>query len=140
MSLGCIAATKASAVSWPTPGIVISRRQAAEALFMRLMSASIAATVVTAVRAAIKPRKAAENSDPFADFESLFDEDGGECEGAGSRTRPRDLGSGFLRSPAGRQVFCASGAHEPAATSLGARQIALRGSILARRSTEASGA
>ena len=50
-----IAATKASAVSWPTPGIVISRRQAAEALAMRLMSASIAATaVITAVRAAIR--------------------------------------------------------------------------------------
>ena len=39
-----IAATKASAVSWPTPGMVISRRQAAEALVIRLMSASIAAT------------------------------------------------------------------------------------------------
>jgi hypothetical protein len=35
-----IAATKASAVSWPTPGIVISRRQAAEALVMRLISAA----------------------------------------------------------------------------------------------------
>ena len=56
-----IAATKASAVSWPTPGIVISRRQAAEALVIRLMSASIAATaVITAVRAAINPRMAAE--------------------------------------------------------------------------------
>jgi signal transduction histidine kinase len=42
-----IAATKASAVSWPTPGMVISRRQAAEALVIRLMSASIAATAVT---------------------------------------------------------------------------------------------
>jgi hypothetical protein len=30
-----IAATKASAVSWPTPGIVISRRQAAEAFVTR---------------------------------------------------------------------------------------------------------
>src|SRR5277367_1039948 len=56
-----IAATKASAVSWPTPGIVINRRQAAEALVMRLMSASIAATpVITAVRAAIRPRMAVE--------------------------------------------------------------------------------
>src|ERR1700722_14527010 len=56
-----IAATKASAVSWPTPGIVISRRQAAEALVIRLMSASIAATaVITAVRAAINPRMATE--------------------------------------------------------------------------------
>ena len=55
-----IAATKARAVSWPTPGMVISRRQAAEALVMRLMSASIAATaVIRAVRAAIKPRIAA---------------------------------------------------------------------------------
>ena len=36
--------------------IVISRRQATEALAMRLMSASIAATaVITAVRTAIKP-------------------------------------------------------------------------------------
>jgi hypothetical protein len=56
-----IAATKARAVSWPTPGIVISRLQAAEALVISLMSASIAATaVITAVRAAIKPRMAAE--------------------------------------------------------------------------------
>jgi hypothetical protein len=35
-----IAATKASAVSWPTPGIVITRRQAGEALVMRLISAA----------------------------------------------------------------------------------------------------
>jgi hypothetical protein len=56
-----IVATKASAVSWPTPGIVISRRQAAEALVMRVMSASIAATaLMTAVRAPISPRMAAE--------------------------------------------------------------------------------
>ena len=56
-----IAATKASAVNWPTPGMVISRLQAGEALAIRLMSASIAATaVITAVRAAIKPRMAAE--------------------------------------------------------------------------------
>ena len=56
-----IAATKASAVSWPTPGIVMSRRQASEALVMRLMSASIAATaLMTAVRAASSPRTAAE--------------------------------------------------------------------------------
>src|SRR5271163_2862081 len=41
--------------------MVISRRQAAEALVMRLMSASIAATaVITAIRAAIKPRMATE--------------------------------------------------------------------------------
>src|SRR5271154_4893375 len=56
-----IAATKASAVSWPTPGMVISRRQAAEALVMRLMSAWIAATaLITAVRAAINPRMATD--------------------------------------------------------------------------------
>ena len=55
-----IAATKASAVNCPTPGMDINRRQAAEALVMRLMSASIAATaVIRAVRAAIKPRMAA---------------------------------------------------------------------------------
>jgi hypothetical protein len=54
-------ATKARAVSGPTPGIVISRRQAAEALVMRLMSASIPATaLITAVRAAINPRMAAD--------------------------------------------------------------------------------
>jgi hypothetical protein len=46
---------------WPTPGMVINPRQAAEALVMRLMSASIAATaVITAVRAAINPRMATE--------------------------------------------------------------------------------
>ena len=56
-----IAATKASAVSWPTPGMVISRRHAAEALVIRLMSVSIAATaVITAVRAALNPRMATE--------------------------------------------------------------------------------
>jgi hypothetical protein len=56
-----IAATKARAVNCPTPGMVINRRQAAEALVMRLMSASIAATaVMTAVRAAIRPRMAAD--------------------------------------------------------------------------------
>jgi hypothetical protein len=39
----------------------VSRRQASEALVTRLMSASIAATaVITAVRAAISPRIAAE--------------------------------------------------------------------------------
>ena len=39
----------------------MSRRQAPEALVMRLMSASIDATaVITAVRAAISPRMAAE--------------------------------------------------------------------------------
>jgi len=43
------------------PGMVISRRHAAEALAIRLMSASIAGTaVITAVRAAIRPRVAAE--------------------------------------------------------------------------------
>ena len=47
-----IAATKASAVSWPMPGIVISRLQTAEALVIRLMSASIVATaLITAERA-----------------------------------------------------------------------------------------
>ena len=56
-----IAKTKARAVNWPTPGMVISRLQATEALVMRLMSVSIAATaVITAVRAAINPRMATE--------------------------------------------------------------------------------
>jgi hypothetical protein len=75
-----IAATKARAVNCATPGIVIRRRQAAEALVIRLMSASTVATaVITAVRAAIRPRMAAERpAPPFAGFESLFDEGGGE--------------------------------------------------------------
>jgi nicotinamidase-related amidase len=43
--------------------MVINRRQAAEALVIRLMSASIAATaVITAVRAAINPRMAVDVS------------------------------------------------------------------------------
>ena len=46
---------------------------------MRLMSASIAATaVITAVRAAIKPRVAAERPAIPSCFESLVDEGGGE--------------------------------------------------------------
>ena len=50
------AATKASVVSWPTPGIVISRLQAAEALAIRLMSLSIAATAaITAGRVRSPP-------------------------------------------------------------------------------------
>ena len=73
-----IAATKASAVNWPTPGIVISRRQAAEALVIRLMSASIVATaVITAVRAAINPRMAAERPA----IPSLIDEGDGQRAG-----------------------------------------------------------
>jgi hypothetical protein len=52
-----IAATNASAVNCPTPGIVIAGGKAAEALVMRL--------IITAVRAAIRPRMAAD-SDPFA--------------------------------------------------------------------------
>ena len=49
---------------------------------MRLISASIAATaVITAVPAAIKPRMAAETRDPFACFESLFDEGSGQRPG-----------------------------------------------------------
>ena len=56
-----MAAVKASAVSWPTPGIVISRRQAADALASCLISASIAVTAAsTAVRAATRPRMAAD--------------------------------------------------------------------------------
>jgi hypothetical protein len=74
-----IAATKARAVSWPTPGIVMSRRHAAEALAVRHMSASIAATAaITAARAAAKLCRAAETRDPFACLESLIVESGGE--------------------------------------------------------------
>ncbi len=70
----------ARAVNCPTPGIVISRRQAAEALVIRLMSVSIAATaVMTAVRAAIRPRMAADRpAIPSLASESVVDEGGGE--------------------------------------------------------------
>jgi hypothetical protein len=52
---------KASAVSWPTPEKVINRGQAAAALAVRRMSASIAATpTITVLRVAINPRMAAK--------------------------------------------------------------------------------
>jgi hypothetical protein len=53
-----MAAVKASAVSWPTPGMLINRWQASDTLTIRLMSASIA---LTAARAAIRPRMAADS-------------------------------------------------------------------------------
>src|SRR5262252_9177860 len=54
------AAVKASAVSWPTPGMLINRRQAPDALAIFLMSPSIATTAArTADRAATRPRIAA---------------------------------------------------------------------------------
>ena len=74
-----IAATKASAVNCPTPGIVISRRQAAEALVMRLMSASIAATGHHGSPCRNQtPHGCRGTRDPFAGPESLVDEGGGE--------------------------------------------------------------
>jgi hypothetical protein len=81
-----IAATKARAVNCPTPGTVISRRQAAEALVMRFMSASIAATAaITAVRAANQtPHGGGEAGDPLACLKSLVD------EGCGQRARQAD--------------------------------------------------
>src|ERR1700740_3543309 len=55
------AALKASAVNWPTPGMSINRRQAADALAIFLMSPSIATTAArTAARAATRPRMAAD--------------------------------------------------------------------------------
>src|SRR6266446_6433267 len=55
------AAVKASAVSWPTPGMLISLRQVSDALTIRLMSPSIATTAAsTAARAATRPRMAAD--------------------------------------------------------------------------------
>ena len=57
----------------------MSRRQADEALVMRLISVSIAATAMAAVRAAIKPSMAAErHAVPFAGSENLVGECGGE--------------------------------------------------------------
>jgi hypothetical protein len=65
--------------------MVMSRRQAAEALVIRLMSASIAAmAVITAVRAVLNPRMATETGDPLACLESLVD------EGSGERARQPD--------------------------------------------------
>src|SRR6516225_7741119 len=55
------AAVKARAVSWPTPGMSINRRQAADALAIFLMSPSIATTAArTAARAATRPFMAAD--------------------------------------------------------------------------------
>jgi hypothetical protein len=58
----------------------MSRLQASEALVMRLMSASIAATaLMTAVRAVVSPRMAAERpATPSLAFEGLIDERGSE--------------------------------------------------------------
>jgi hypothetical protein len=56
-----IAAVKARVVSWPTPGMLISRRQASDARTIFLMSASIPTTAPsTPVRAATRPRMAAD--------------------------------------------------------------------------------
>jgi hypothetical protein len=53
----------------------MSRRQAPEALAMRLMSASIAATaVIAAVRRNQSAHGGRETGDPFAGLESLIDE------------------------------------------------------------------
>src|SRR5204863_7159493 len=74
------AAVKASAVSWPTPGMLISRRQASDALTIRLISASIATMAAsTAARAATRPRMAADRPGiPSARPERLPDEGGAE--------------------------------------------------------------
>ena len=75
---------------------------------MRLMSASIDATaVVTAVRAAISPRMAAERpAIPSLTFERLIDEGGGEeREEAEPRTQRRGPGSDFPRSPVPDQLL-----------------------------------
>src|SRR2546423_8632270 len=57
------AAVNARAVSWPAPGMLISRRHASDALTIRLMSASIATMAAsTAACAAIRPRMATDRS------------------------------------------------------------------------------
>jgi hypothetical protein len=62
--------------------MVMSRRQAAEALVIRLISVSIAATaVITAVRAALKRYGGRRTCDPFAGFDSLVDAAAGEPAG-----------------------------------------------------------
>lgn len=71
-----MAAVKASAVSCPTPGIVVKRRQTSEARTIRLISASMAMTAASmAARAPIGPRMAADSPViPLARTQSLLDE------------------------------------------------------------------
>jgi hypothetical protein len=92
-----IAATKARAINCPTPGMVINRRQAAEALVIRLISAS--------VRAAIRPRTAADRpAIPSLALRALSmkataSDRGDPCHhcARGRRTRPQDDGAYFAR-------------------------------------------
>ena len=70
-----MAATKARAVSWPTPGIAISLRQASDTVVMRLMSASIAATAQGHHRGAhaqqsVRAWRRRKTGDPLAGFET----------------------------------------------------------------------
>src|SRR5277367_5918089 len=73
------AAVNARAVSWPTPGMLISRRQASDALTIRLVSPSIATIAAsTAARAAARPCMAADRPDTVARLQRLPDEGGAE--------------------------------------------------------------
>ena len=74
-----MAAVKASAVSWPTPGIVISRRQASEALTILFMSASIATTAREHGGPCRNetPHGGGQAGDALARPERLLDEGGG---------------------------------------------------------------
>lgn len=62
-------------MSWPTPGIVISRRHAPESLAIFFMSASIAVTAdSTAVRADEAFHRCGQAGDPLADPQRLIGE------------------------------------------------------------------
>src|SRR5271169_4593277 len=93
------AAVKASAVSWPTPGMLISRRQASDALTIPLMSASIATMAAsTAARAATRPRIAADTGDALARLERLPDEGGAERTGQSDAEHHRKAADLVLQS------------------------------------------
>src|SRR6266566_1386987 len=100
------AAVKASAVSWPTPGMLISRRHASDALTIRLMSASIATTAAsTAARAATRPRMAADlvlQSDPLADqlLASNDQRSDSMCRQGLHMNRLEEAGAGEMRQAA----------------------------------------
>src|SRR5215831_13080599 len=75
------AAVTASAVSCPTPGMLINRRHASDALTIRLMSASIATMAAsTAARAPIRPpHGGGQSRDAVTRLQRLLDEGGTEC-------------------------------------------------------------
>src|SRR5438105_3828176 len=70
------AAVKASAVSWPTPGMLIRRRHASDALTIRLISASIATMAASTAARAL--HGGGQPWDALASPKRLLDEGGAE--------------------------------------------------------------